>query len=200
MHKTKHRYIAQLVLEQYTAEIAVYDALRDHQGKALPRLLAAVDLDFTPPEAEDNELFHVKGTLLQLIEGFRMTEFPVHTPQSAWQCIVDQAIAAVHLLGDHYILDSDRRPDNLVVAPDKNGEFRVFMVDFDCCRFKREDESEEEWASNKITKCEDDAVGLVWKKWLANDYGFHLHHERSERWDAVGLEYARALARDDIEK
>jgi predicted protein tyrosine phosphatase len=191
-------YIAHLVLEQYTAEIAVYDALRDHQGKAVPRLLAAVDLDLSPPGAED-ELFHIKGILLEFIEGFPMSQLSGNVPQSAWQNIVDQGIAAVHVLGDHYIMDEDRRPLNFMVSPEKDGEFRVFMIDFGCCRFKRDDESEEEWASNKITMDEEGAVGLLMRKWLAKDHGFNLHYEPSSRYLEVGLEYARALARADRE-
>ena len=193
-------FIANMAHEQYTAEFAVYDALRDHQGKEIPRLLAAVDFDLTPPGAED-ELFHVKGFLLEYIEGFPLSELSKNAPQSAWQNIVDQGIAALHILGDHYIIDEDRRPLNFIVSPEKDGGFRVFMIDFGCCRFKREDESEAEWASNKITMDEEGVVGLVMKKWLANEgHGFHLHYEPSGRYLEDGLEFARELVRLEMEQ
>ncbi|KAK3293657.1 uncharacterized protein B0H64DRAFT_302210, partial [Chaetomium fimeti] len=196
-------YLADLVLEQYTAEIAVYDALRHHQGTVVPRLLAAVDLDLTPPGAEDNELFHVKGLLLEYYESFPLSKLsPEEAPQSAWQSIVDQGIAAVHVLGDHYIMDDDRRPLNFIVFPDnkKDEGFRVLMVDFGCCRFKREDESKEEWASEKITMDEEGAVGYLMKKWLDKKHGFQLHYEPSNRYHADGLEYAQEIARAELEQ
>lgn len=193
-------YINGTMVQDHTPELAVHNALHDQQGKVVPRLLAAVDLDLTRPGAENDELFHIKGILLKYIEGFRMSKFPDETPPSAWQNIVDQAIAAVNVLGDYHILDTDRRPDNFIVTPDKKGGFRVFMVDFGCARFKREDESEAEWASNKITENEETGVGTVWQKCLARDYGFCLEYNPSDRWLEAGLEYDRALARVDIER
>ncbi|KAH6848084.1 hypothetical protein B0I37DRAFT_432147 [Chaetomium sp. MPI-CAGE-AT-0009] len=195
--------LADMALKQYTAEIAVYDSLRDHQGTVVPRLCAAVDLDLTPPGVEDDELFHVKGLLLEYYESFPMLELsPDKAPQSAWQGIVDQGIAAAHVFGDHYILDRDCSPRNFFVFPDKNknGEFRVLKVDFGCCRFKREDESKEEWASNKMADDEVSAVGAVMQKWLAADHGFQIHFEQTDRYFADGLEFSRALARADLER
>ncbi|KAH6622611.1 hypothetical protein F5144DRAFT_497990 [Chaetomium tenue] len=171
----REAYANDTMVRDYTTEVSIYNALHDQQGKLVPRLLAAVDLDLTPPGAENDELFHIKGILLEHIEGFPMSRFTDKMPPSTWQNIVDQAIAAVHVLGDHYIMDSDRRPENFIVRPDKNGEFR-------------------------ITEGEADEVGMVWQKELAIDHGFHLNYEQSDRYLDVGLEYARALAQADIDR
>jgi hypothetical protein len=173
--------VADKSLECFTTEAAAYNAMHEHQGKSIPRLLAAVDLNLTPPGVDDNDLFHVKGLLLEYIDGFTMEEIVDHAPRSAWQDIVDQAVAATHLLGDHNILDRDRRPMNYMVSPKKEGGFRVAMVDFGVARFRREDESDREWGKAKLTKDEEGAVGLVMKKKLSY-HDFELRFERSERY------------------
>src|SRR5205807_99263 len=68
-------FLANKLLELYMAEAATYNALRSHQGFLIPRLLAVVSLDLTPPDTQGEfgrpeELFQVKGILLQYIEGF----------------------------------------------------------------------------------------------------------------------------------
>jgi hypothetical protein len=173
--------VADKSLKYFTTEAAAYNAMREHQGKSIPRLLAAVDFNLTPPGANDNDLFHAKGLLLEYIDGFTMEEITDYAPRSAWQDIVDQAVAATHLLGDHNILDRDRRPVNYMVSPKKEGGFRVVMIDFGVARFRREDESDREWGKAKYTKDEEGAVGLVMKKHLSY-HDFELRFVSSERY------------------
>lgn len=181
-------FVADKALQYYTAEAAVYNALRECQGKVIPRLLAAVDLNLTPPGADDHELFHVKGLLLEYIDGFSLENLTDHAPRSAWQDIVDQAVAATHVLGDHNILDWDRRPINFMVTPKEEGGFRVAMIDFGVARFRREDESDSDWGRAKLSENEEGAVGLVMKKRLSR-HEFDLHYERSDRYmELAGLD------------
>ncbi len=174
-------FLADECLQTFLYEAAVYEALREHQGKKIPRVLAAVDLNLTPPGVEDHELFHAKGILLEYIDGFDLFDLPDHAPRSAWQAIVDDAIAAVHILGDHNILDEDRHLRNFIVSPKPDGEFHVFMIDFGYCKFRGKDESDLAWANAKFTQDEEGAVGLVMKGKLG-DLGFNLRYERSSRY------------------
>ncbi|KAK1762400.1 hypothetical protein QBC33DRAFT_623724 [Phialemonium atrogriseum] len=163
-------FLANELLRLYTAETATYNALRNYQGCLIPRLFAAVNLDITPPDAHGEvslpeELFQVKGILLQYIKGFSLSDLPDRTPQSSWQNIVDQAVNIVRVLGDNNILNNDVRPDNFMVFSKGSGK----------------DESDLDWGRAKYTKDEEGAVGLVMKKRLGK-YGFELDYASSERY------------------
>lgn len=72
-------FLANKLLELYTAETATYNAIRNYQGCQIPHLFAAVNLDLTPRNAQGEvsrpeELFQVKGILLQYIEGFSLSD------------------------------------------------------------------------------------------------------------------------------
>ncbi|KAK4108029.1 hypothetical protein N656DRAFT_784553 [Canariomyces notabilis] len=119
----------------FEAEITVYDTLRGIQGKMVPRLVAPVHLDLSLQNdgighTDDAELLHIKGILLQYIDGFSLSKVQDHAPKSEWQGIVDQAVAIVQVLGDHGVLNRDVRPDNFIVQRDEVDSYRVFMIDF----------------------------------------------------------------------
>lgn len=119
----------------FDAETIVYDTLRDIQGKLVPRLVARVHLALSLPNAgightDAAELLHIKGILLQYIDGFSLSKVQDHAPKSEWQGIVDQAVAIVQVVGDHGILNRDVRPDSFIVQRDRSGCYWVFMIDF----------------------------------------------------------------------
>lgn len=179
-------FLANELLGLYRAETATYNALRNYQGWLISRLFAEVNLHITPPNAQGEvswpeELFGVKGILLQFIDGFRLSDLPDQAPQSSWQNIVDQAVHIVRVLGDNNILNKDVRPDNFMVSPSDDGGYRVYMIDFGLCRFRGEDESDLDWGRAKYTKDEEGAVGLVMKKMLKK-HGFNLDYTSSERY------------------
>lgn len=178
------------VHELFDVESTVYNALHDIQGKVVPRLLACVHLDLSLPNT-GFEQFHVKGILLQYIDGFSLSKVQDHAPQSEWQGIVDQAVAIVQEVGDHNILNRDVRPDNFIIQRDRSG-YRVFMIDFGLARWRGRDESDRDWAKAKLTKDEEGAVGLVMKKRLARE-GFELRFENSDRY----MEWAGGDDEDD---
>lgn len=62
--------------------------------------------------------------------------------------------------------------------------YKVFMIDFALCRFKRDDESDRHWAKAKFTKNEEGTSGFVMKKRPMNVCGFQLDYERSLRYYA----------------
>jgi hypothetical protein len=188
-HDQNEAFLGDEMLKIYKAETATYGALRDYQGHLIPRLLAAVDLRLTPPNVEeasqgeepDSDFFHVKGVLLEYIQGFTMSDIDVHAPRSAWQDIVDQALGIVRVLGDRNILNRDVRHGNFMISPKGNNKYQVFMIDFGQCRLRGKDETDFDWGRAKYRQDEEGAVGLVMKKRLG-DHGFKLHYEISERY------------------
>ncbi|KAK0710079.1 hypothetical protein B0T26DRAFT_755198 [Lasiosphaeria miniovina] len=92
-------FLADESLRLFTTEYTAYDRLSNHQGRSIPRLLAAVDIDIAPPPpglapaAEgDFEPFKVQGIILQYLEGIELWDIVKHCPRSSWQGIVDQAV------------------------------------------------------------------------------------------------------------
>ncbi|KAH8663736.1 hypothetical protein BGZ61DRAFT_462559 [Ilyonectria robusta] len=179
----------------FKSEVAAYSVLTKYQGELIPRLLAEIALDISPPDpalgAQQQELSRVKGILLEYLPGFSLSSITQRAPQAAWQNIVDQAIKIVHVLGDNNILNTDVRPDNFVVVPkrriaqvmdeENSAEYRVFMIDFGQCRLRREDESDAEWGRAKWIQDEEGAVGAVMRMMLGK-IGFELDYRPSWRY------------------
>jgi hypothetical protein len=164
--------LAEKLRDSYFNEAAVYGALRAHQGATVPRLIAAVDLDLTPAGAEDHELFHVKGLLLEeIVDGFSLAKIPGRVPRDAWQGVVDAAVDAGRLLGECGVLDPDRHAGNFVVVRGEEGGFRVVMIDFGRCRFRKKGESERMWRE-KLARNE--VVGEWMRGMLATRHKFEL--------------------------
>jgi hypothetical protein len=177
-------YLGSQLQKCFEAEIATYARLHEYQGRFIPLFLGAVTLDISSPNktfsAHHQELYKQKGILLQYLDGFTLRNMTENAPKSSWQDIVDQAIRIVHILGDHDILNDDVRIDNFMVVP-KDGTYQVFMIDFGQCRFRGEDESDEEWQETKCTHDEEGAVGLVMKLRLKK-IGFDLRYKPSMRY------------------
>jgi serine/threonine protein kinase len=134
----------------YNAETADYARLQDYQGHLTHRLLAAVTLHFMPAGSEgdssETEFFHVKGILLEYIEGFSLSKLATQARISSWQGIINEAVKIVHVLSDNNVLNADVRPDSFIVTPHGNDDgYRVVMIDFGHSRLRREDESDFEW-------------------------------------------------------
>ncbi|KAJ2906432.1 uncharacterized protein MKZ38_001792 [Zalerion maritima] len=151
------------VHELFDTEATVYDTLRDIQGKLVPRLISRVHLPLALPNAgigraDAAELLHIKGILLQYIDGFSLSKVQDHSPKSEWQGIVDQAVAIVQV-------------ERLLLG---------VMIDFGLARLRVWNETDRDWAKAKLNKDEEGAVGLVMKKRLARE-GFELRFENSDR-------------------
>jgi serine/threonine protein kinase len=180
-------FLADELLRLYKAETTTYNALLNYQGHLVPRLFAAVDLNLTPSnveepsQREDLDHFHVKGILLEYVEGFSLSDIHDHSPRSAWQNIVDQATAIVNVLGDQNILNKDVRPENFMVSTKGDDKYQVYMIDFGQSRLRGKDETESEWGRDKCSQDEEGAVGFVMKKKLKS-HGFELHYEPCTRY------------------
>ena len=168
----------------FDAEVATYARLQKFQGIFIPHLLAVVVLDTDLPNVElspqQRDIYRPKGVLLQYLSGFSLTTLADNAPKESWQGIVDQAIQIVHVLDDHEILNADVRPDNFIIVP-QGDKYEVFMIDFGQCRFRREDESDQQWGRAKWIQDEEGAVGYVMRMMLRK-VGFELRYEPSERY------------------
>jgi hypothetical protein len=182
-HAQNEAFLADTLLQYYANEVAVYQALHKFQGEVMTRLIAAVDLNLTPPDTEDHELLHVKGILLEYVDGFSLEQLADYAHRSTWQDIVNQACAATHILGDYNIVDYDRRLENFLVSPRGNDSFHVFMIDFGHCRFKREEESERDFGRAKAFEDEEGGVGMLLQKILKNRHDFDLRYTHSGRYE-----------------
>ncbi|RSM02052.1 hypothetical protein CEP52_008162 [Fusarium oligoseptatum] len=177
--------LADMMLSYFRAEFATYSALQKHQGDLIPRLFTKVTLQVVQPDIpldeRQQDMCLVKGILLEYLEGFTLSSLAKCAPKSSWQDIVDQGIRITHVLSDNNILNTDVRPDNFMVVPKGNGEYRVCMIDFGHCRMRREDESDLDWGKAKWSYDEEGAIGVVMRGDLAK-IGFQLHYEHSGRY------------------
>lgn len=187
----KEASVAWESLQMYRAETSVYNRLFDLQGNFVPRLLGAVEMDITPPDLgpndEQRQFFRVKGVLLEYILGFRLSDVASNAPPEAIPDIIDQGIRIVDALNDHDVLNTDVRPDNLLVRPvasnseGEAAEFQVVMIDFGQSRLRREDESDLEWGREKWEEDEEGGVALVMQNRL-KEIGIEISYVPSWRY------------------
>lgn len=71
----------------------------------------------------------------------------------------------LRLIKDYNILNRDIRPDNFIVSPLPNKQnnylYSVYIIDFGLCRIRGKDKTDFEWERAKLTKDEEEAVGLI---------------------------------------
>lgn len=166
------------------SETATYARLQECQGRIIPHFLASVTFEEPLPDvvlSENQQKLHQhKGILLQYLSGYSLSGMIKIAPRASWQGIVNQAVQKVHLLSDHNILNMDVRPDNFMVVPE-NDTYRVFLIDFGNCRFRRKDESDAEWGRAKWDQDEEGAAALIIGSRLKR-VGFKLQYEQSLRY------------------
>ncbi|KAH8180036.1 hypothetical protein LIA77_01555 [Sarocladium implicatum] len=181
-------YLAYKARKLFVAETTVYDRLQDLQGTKIPRLLAQVRLPVTVPDGDlddtsASESLDINGVLLQYIDGFPLPDIVAHAPRSQWQNIVDQAVTTIRAMGDCGVMNHDVRSDSFLVAR-KSDSYHVFMIDFGLARLRYNDESDQEWATDKLMEDEDGAVGYVMKQRLAQ-HDFELLYQPSDKYRRV---------------
>ncbi|KAM0217589.1 hypothetical protein ACHAQD_007332 [Fusarium lateritium] len=177
-------FLASELQKYFNSETETYKRLREYQGKDVPHFFASVTLDEPVSDvvltAEQQNLHQHKGVLLQYLPGYSLSGMIDNAPRTSWQGIVDQAVQKVHIFGDHDILNQDVRPDNFMVVPE-NGTYRVFLIDFGSCIFRREDETDKEWGQAKQTRDEEGAASMIIGGRLRK-VGFELQYEPSPRY------------------
>lgn len=176
----------------YKTEREVYSTLKDLQGKRIPRLLHALTFPaFSTSYAASkliNKYTAIPGIILQHIDGFTLSELSVYAPKSNWQSICDQAIRTISQIALKGVLNADVKTRNIIVSKDQQGRFRLFVIDFGTCHFRRECESDREWWAWKAGEDEEGAVGYVMQRMLNGGFVYR----RSALSIALGQEYMRA--------
>lgn len=169
-------------------ERIAYEKLSRHQGNLIPRLYAVVKLETASAEGYESpfpDLFEVPGILIEHINGITFAQLASSTiDRSMWQYLGDRAVQVTNIiLQDSDVLNTDVRPANMMVCQDKGYEqgYRVVMIDFGHCRFRRRDEPIEEWGLAKHRQDEEGAMGAVLQIQLRKA-GFDFQYKRGLNW------------------
>lgn len=151
--KERELYMAGDMLELYTFEIKAYNQLKEHHGQAVPRLLASVTRDLSPPGIVHSpasvRFFHIKGLLLQFLDGFNLDVLETNAPREAWQDIFDQALNVLHVVDSKDILNLDVRPENFIVIPESDQKHKVFLIDLGMTLLRADYECDMDWKNTK---------------------------------------------------
>ncbi|KAE8358597.1 hypothetical protein BDV27DRAFT_150296 [Aspergillus caelatus] len=133
-------YLHDHMQDLYETEVELYQTLKDIQGKDIPQLFACLTVSSSSSSQEFsvNKYIDVPGVLLQYIDGFLLTDMAAHAPREVWQSVCDDAIQIVNLIGDRGILNGDVKTRNFIVQENPGRKFKVFMIDFALCNFRRE--------------------------------------------------------------
>lgn len=181
-------YLLHECLDLYERECAVYDRLKDFQGRDIPKLIAKVRLPVTPSwsDARAAEYYKIQGILLELIDGFTLSQLVDKAPRKDWQKICDQAIGVVQLFDEWEILNEDVRAANVLVTPlPLENAYRVVMLDLAFCRLRHSDESSVEWRQTKTEENEEGAIAMEMQDILQR-VGFDLVYKQSYRYWGLG--------------
>ncbi|KAL9104189.1 MAG: hypothetical protein Q9163_000841 [Psora crenata] len=143
----------------HSCEIEAYNRLEDLQGTRVPRFFADVLLDDSPFE---NAPLEVRGVLLELVDGYHLSDIAKYAHPSSWQHICDEAIRTTNLISDHGILNEDIKPHNVLVRTPKNfSDYKIVIIDFAQCRFQEANQPEAAWRHEKWRQDEEGAIGYV---------------------------------------
>lgn len=188
----KEAYLHHEMQGLYKTEQEVYSTLKDLQGKRIPRLLHTLTFPAFSTSYGTSKLINkytaIPGILLQYIDGFPLSELSVYAPKDNWQSICDQAIRTINQISLKGVLNADVKTRNIIIGKDQQGRFKVFVIDFGTCHFRRECESDKEWWEWKAGEDEEGAVGYVMQSILK---GWFIYR-RSALSIALGQEYMRA--------
>ncbi|KAF1962645.1 hypothetical protein CC80DRAFT_521704 [Byssothecium circinans] len=173
-NKAQHEAFLQYSCRKfYNVEAEVYDRLYDVQGKDVPRFFARLSMDPPSNSTLDGEYLGIPGILLKFIRGFPLTDIANHAPRDDWQYICEDSIHIVNLIGDRGIRNGDVKTRNFLVR--KNADtrkFKVFMIDFGLCTFRKQNEDDREWRELKALEDEEGAVGLVMERKLNGGFKY----------------------------
>ncbi|KAJ4307192.1 hypothetical protein N0V88_000571 [Collariella sp. IMI 366227] len=169
----------QLCGEQFDAEAEAYERLKDQQGKTILRMYAHVRLVFSGPDVPQNlvdepdtaRYFEVRGTLLEFVDGYNLSEIWWSTPLKGgipadpreWQHITQEAVDAVYEMNKRGISLDDCQPRNVMV--DRHTQ-KPFIIDFGVCEFK--DRLIQLWMENDWLEEEDPEV-RYWESVISTD-------------------------------
>lgn len=161
-------------------EVKAYDALKDLQGKVIPRLIAKVTVpggDLATPEV-DKQGF--PGIVMEFIPGFPLSDLAEFAPRELWQPICDHAIQIINLIGDRGILNEDVQTRSFIVKLDSTCDtgYKISMIDFGFCAFRDEYDDERTWTKAKCMQREEEVIGRQMEQKLEGGFVYN----ESGRW------------------
>lgn len=157
------------MLNFYNRETEVYHTLRHIQGRDISRIFASVNI----PGSPSSQFTDVPGILVEYIDGFELYALEENSPTQIWQSVCEDAIRIVHLFGDRGILNQNVNVRHFIVQKGPEGTFKLSMIDFAMCRFRREYKDEYDWREWKSHQDEEGAVGYVMQRMLKGGYVYH---------------------------
>ncbi|KAL1710890.1 hypothetical protein EV121DRAFT_275284 [Schizophyllum commune] len=174
-------YLHHVAQRTFDAERAAYERLRELQGRLLPTLYGAVEFEAVIPDTRDESGMVteiVPGLLLefvsslslrQLITTWKTRDPPL--PNTVLAAVCEEAVRVVDRVNDFEVLNEDVRVDNFLIREEllisyAQGDAAtldgaVVLIDLGQCRFRREDESEDEWIQAKWSQDETGAIGFI---------------------------------------
>ncbi|KAJ5994805.1 hypothetical protein N7481_001782 [Penicillium waksmanii] len=176
-------YLHDHLSDLYETEAQIYDALRDLQGHDVPQPVPCVKMpgfSLTDPKPV-SELIGVSGILLQYIDGFPLTDISHYTQREQWQSICEEAIQILHRIGDRGVLNEDVQTRSFIVQKDKacsEKGYKVFMIDFALCNFRKDYADDNNWSESKAIQDEEGAIGLIMQDRLEGGFVY----SRSNRY------------------
>ena len=116
---------------------------------------------------------------MQFIEGFPLNEIPKRVAIDEIQHICEDAIEVINLVGQRDIYNEDVRLENFVVYFNEV-KYKVFIIDFGLCLFRRESASEHHYWLVRANRDEEGCVGREMED-LTNGTGTFVYR-RSEMY------------------
>lgn len=182
-------YLYDQCLDMYDSETRAYRILKKLQGNQVPKILAEVGWwpgslqDISTSVSPTESFYEIKGVLLELIDGYALSEMAEHTPEEDWDRICSDAIEVQRQIDEYPIRNEIVGPSNFrVTRLASTREYRVVMLDFELCEFREEDESDEEWGRAKWRQDEEGALGRAMQERLKERYDHHWQFRHSSRF------------------
>jgi hypothetical protein len=86
-------------------------------------------------------------------------------PRETWQYICDDAVCIVGTIGDLEISNEDTKVRNSLILCDPIMEkYRVRMIHFGLCEFRKPDESERDWRETRSYTDDEGGIGMVMER------------------------------------
>lgn len=102
------------------------------------------------------------GILLEVIDGFVLSDLSEHAPRGTWQGVCDEAIRIVNSISDCDIRNEDVKTRSFIVRRDEGtGRFKPIMIDFARCVLRQEGQDDCDWGFWRAHQDEEGAIGVV---------------------------------------
>jgi len=172
-------YLALWARKRYNAEVEVYKRLPHLQGRRIPRLYGVV---VYPHARYIPDL--IPGLLLEHTPSIPMPSLIRHDPPYPYDLIrgaLDDAVRLVHEMNDQGVLNENISLDGIhvrqsyldawdTVSGASDASPSCFLTGLSHCRFRKPDESEENWRAIKWAVDEEGTIGHAGQRMIQQEY------------------------------